>query len=237
MEEERKKDTELKESSIEISDWFKLSPILPETSLNTLKEFISSENQTKSVKLNIDHLDKDSRTTLHTFFKPYAHNLETSTEVLGENRMFVVRKRLGRRSQKGLVQFTLRKRNWDTIQAIKRISFALKKKSSDFLYCGTKDKRAETVQKVVAKGMSVGELCALVNRPAWKWDEISISNPKLTNRMVKIGDLLGNRFTIASRFIASPNIQDLEARIDALKKKGFINYFGLQRFGTKKGVF
>ena len=46
-----------------------------------------------------------------------------------------------------------------------------------------------------------------------------------------LGDLTGNRFTLTLRNITADK-GVVEAALGSLKNKGFINYFGLQRFGT-----
>lgn len=45
--------------------------------------------------------------------------------------------------------------------------------------------------------------------------------------------LYGNRFYVALRGIKDcPNTDDLDRAFNALSTKGFINYFGMQRFGN-----
>jgi tRNA pseudouridine13 synthase len=44
--------------------------------------------------------------------------------------------------------------------------------------------------------------------------------------------LSGNRFKIVIREIDEQNNSIIESGIESLKKNGFINYFGLQRFGS-----
>ena len=51
---------------------------------------------------------------------------------------------------------------------------------------------------------------------------------------LKLGDLVGNRFRIVLRS-CSCDEQAAAAALRALKVKGFINYFGLQRFGRAGG--
>lgn len=49
---------------------------------------------------------------------------------------------------------------------------------------------------------------------------------------MKLGDLKGNRFSIAIREVSPENITLIEKRIETLSGTGFINYYGLQRFGS-----
>ena len=49
---------------------------------------------------------------------------------------------------------------------------------------------------------------------------------------LRLGDLSGNRFKLVIREIDEKNDQIIQNGIESLKTNGFINYFGLQRFGT-----
>lgn len=48
---------------------------------------------------------------------------------------------------------------------------------------------------------------------------------------LQLGDLKGNRFQIALRNVTAPD-ENIKESIEAIKTNGFINYFGLQRFGN-----
>lgn len=48
---------------------------------------------------------------------------------------------------------------------------------------------------------------------------------------LKLGDLKGNHFTIVLRYVDADEAT-LVAACESIKKDGFINYFGTQRFGT-----
>uniref|UniRef100_A0A2N9EI18 TRUD domain-containing protein n=1 Tax=Fagus sylvatica TaxID=28930 RepID=A0A2N9EI18_FAGSY len=47
-----------------------------------------------------------------------------------------------------------------------------------------------------------------------------------------LGQLLGNRFTVTLRGVVADSDDTVKASADALGRLGFINYFGLQRFGS-----
>lgn len=49
---------------------------------------------------------------------------------------------------------------------------------------------------------------------------------------VNLGDLSGNRFKIVIRDVKEKSDELIRSAIDSLKSNGFINYFGLQRFGN-----
>ena len=50
---------------------------------------------------------------------------------------------------------------------------------------------------------------------------------------LKLGALKGNRFSVALRFI-NHDIGDaqIRANVQSVRNQGFINYFGMQRFGS-----
>jgi tRNA pseudouridine13 synthase len=49
---------------------------------------------------------------------------------------------------------------------------------------------------------------------------------------LRLGDLSGNLFTIVLRAVDGGSTQHATAAVSALRESGFVNYFGLQRFGT-----
>ena len=54
--------------------------------------------------------------------------------------------------------FTLQKRNWETMRAVKEVSSRLKVSQRRLSFAGTKDKRALTTQRVSAYNIPVDEL-------------------------------------------------------------------------------
>jgi tRNA pseudouridine13 synthase len=54
----------------------------------------------------------------------------------------------------------------------------------------------------------------------------------LTNDQLKLGDLNGNRFTIVLRQMNCKDDGLIVKCVESLAQNGFINYYGLQRFGT-----
>ena len=49
---------------------------------------------------------------------------------------------------------------------------------------------------------------------------------------LKLGDLKGNRFKIVIREVDENNNEIIKNGIESLKYNGFVNYFGMQRFGN-----
>lgn len=140
------------------------------------------------------------------------------------------------------VQFVLWKRNKDTLEALNILSKMLRIPSNGFTFAGTKDKRAVTTQLIQVRGIPEHRL-AYVNRTAARRDRgqrsIAVGNvevlPRDAPKALGLGDLLGNRFTLALRDLDIESPEDrknVEAAVDSVRTRGFVNYFGLQRFGS-----
>jgi len=127
-----------------------------------------------------------------------------------------------------------------------------------FKHAGNKDRRARTCQRLSIKHVMAVSVKDAVNRineklrsrfPEAK-DKVAVSNFVYKNNSINIGDLKGNRFTLVLRNfhinqsmdgkeplkLEKINDDELEKKVDnamySLTTKGFINYFGLQRFGN-----
>ncbi|MFX1570128.1 MAG: tRNA pseudouridine(13) synthase TruD [Promethearchaeota archaeon] len=128
----------------------------------------------------------------------------------------------------GYTKFNLIKINRDTFKALREISKALKIPYEMLNYSGLKDKHSISVQKVSIKGDHIDNLKKL------NLKDIFIRNIYPAKKPVKLGSHWGNNFTVLIRNIE--NRRDLKNRLEQifnyLRKKGFPNYFGLQRFGS-----
>ncbi|ORY13865.1 pseudouridine synthase-like protein TruD/Pus7 [Clohesyomyces aquaticus] len=138
------------------------------------------------------------------------------------------------------LHFTLYKENKDTMEVI---GFMASKTSgmNNYGYAGTKDRRACSVQRVSVKRQTAERMIGL-GRSLWN---SAIGDFEYQNQGLDLGDLAGNEFTITLRDCHFENedgmnhIQRLQLANQVLSKsvlevseKGFINYFGLQRFGS-----
>lgn len=123
--------------------------------------------------------------------------------------------------------FNLIKINKDTFEALREIGDALNISPKSIHYSGLKDRCSISVQKISIKGNYVNELKKLRIRDSF------IRYIKPTRKPVKLGGNWGNNFTIMIRNVINKKKlrKDIEILIKNLVKKGFLNYFGLQRFG------
>ncbi|KAG0648526.1 tRNA pseudouridine(13) synthase [Hyphodiscus hymeniophilus] len=140
------------------------------------------------------------------------------------------------------LHFSLYKENKDTMEVIGFLSRMLKVKPKDFAFAGTKDRRAVTVQRVSVYRQSAKALEAL-NRSL---RQARIGDFKHEKHRLELGELAGNRFIITLRdchFGEDDSALDNSSRlklanevvgqaVKGLQAEGFLNYFGLQRFGT-----
>ncbi|PBP24156.1 hypothetical protein BUE80_DR004906 [Diplocarpon rosae] len=139
------------------------------------------------------------------------------------------------------LHFTLYKENKDTMEVISFIASRLKIKPKDFNFAGTKDRRAATVQRVSVRRQKAQSLAKLNNQLLGS----RIGNFKYEKHGLELGELSGNQFHITLRdcHFGDDAEMTVEARVELgnnvvgqaikhLEEHGFLNYFGLQRFGT-----
>jgi len=124
-------------------------------------------------------------------------------------------------------RFILRKRGWNTEEALGEIADRLGVSRKRFSCAGTKDRVAVTTQLCSCWGIEPQRLLSLHIKDieiagAWKGGE------------VRMGDLLGNRFRITVRGVAEGALGKIE-RISGELGGLFPNYFGEQRFGALRG--
>lgn len=98
-------------------------------------------------------------------------------------------------------------------------------------YAGTKDKRANTSQWVCIKKRDPKQIA----KAAHRLQNMYVGNFTFKPETLKLGQLRGNRFKIALRQITVDQ-GIVEESLNSIKEKGFINYYGLQRFGNSAEI-
>ncbi|KAG0221126.1 pseudouridine synthase [Mortierella sp. GBAus27b] len=184
--------------------------------------------------------DKAKRTAIHKMVKERFSGRMVSETVDGVIRVrlhqrkdnFDTRSKGRTESWKSLggefCRFCLFKENRETMEAINFLAGALRVPNKVFTIAGTKDRRGVTCQWVTAHKLKAERLSGL-NK--------SLRNMRLGNfsyvpRGLKLGDLNGNRFMITLRNVLVDSEETLNKSMVSLRDRGFINYFGMQRFGT-----
>lgn len=139
------------------------------------------------------------------------------------------------------LHFTLYKENKDTMDAVNQIGRMLKVRPNNFGFAGTKDRRAATVQRMSVSRVRHEVLDFLNGQiPAFKMGDY-----KYSKYPIQLGDHGGNQFNITIKNVTLTHGQSeplerrlqltkeaVEVAITEMAKHGFINYYGLQRFGT-----
>ncbi|KAA0186221.1 tRNA pseudouridine synthase D [Fasciolopsis buskii] len=174
---------------------------------------------------------KDARTELHKAIRTIYPELDSRT-VNSDTRQIIVVNRANKLptfrlpKNQAYCRFVLYKEGKDTISAIQLLSRLLHIRPGSFAYAGTKDRRAITTQFVTLKGIDSRRLSALNQ----KLRGIRLGNFSYVPKPLFLGDLDGNRFTVVLRSVeASDSI--VREGIEAWQRDGFVNYYGLQRFG------
>ncbi|KAL6841932.1 hypothetical protein ACP4OV_028444 [Aristida adscensionis] len=126
------------------------------------------------------------------------------------------------------LRFHLYKENKDTQEALAIIGKMLGVQPRSFGFAGTKDKRAVTTQQVTLFKVHASRLAALNSKLAG----IRVGDFSYVNEGLVLGQLRGNRFAITLRNVVAESDDVINAAVDGLNKNGFINYYGLQRFGS-----
>lgn len=141
------------------------------------------------------------------------------------------------------LHFTLYKENKDTMEALYFIASQLKLHMKNISFAGTKDRRGVTVQRVSMHRVYRQRLESL-NRLARGW---RIGGPwEYKKQGLELGMLSGNEFLLTLRD-ASFDGEEVgwsvdqrleharhaaESAAQSLNATGYLNYYGLQRFGT-----
>ncbi|OUJ18660.1 tRNA(Glu) U13 pseudouridine synthase TruD [Methanonatronarchaeum thermophilum] len=122
--------------------------------------------------------------------------------------------------------FKVKAKNWETNNLIREISDRLGVSKNRVGFAGTKDKKAITEQYMTIYNIKKKQLEKL------KIKDVELTNYGLTNDRNSLGNLIGNKFEITIHDIINP--QNISKITKKLNKNGIINYFGIQRFGTKR---
>lgn len=139
------------------------------------------------------------------------------------------------------LHFTMYKENKDTMDAVNTIARLLKVKATNFGFAGTKDRRAGTVQRISVHRQRASNLLWLNTR----LPNIKVGDFTHAKEPLQLGQHGGNEFVITLKNCqplggagcsVDQRVRKLREAVEFglayLSRHGYINYYGLQRFGT-----
>ena len=203
--------------------------------------------------------DKSNRSKVHTLIRniyksKFASTIDKTTNTLcltprkgfsGSDTKIDIRDRQNNnkfdKKNKSILRFVLQKKNIDTISCLDHINKICKINSKNNLikYAGVKDKRGITTQYCTTI-LDCKKLIGL-NKHASASSKFKIGNFEVYDLVGKnhynLGCLNGNQFCLVIRNVDKELMENENdenqsiSKIKNFKNKGFINYFGLQRFG------
>lgn len=229
-------------------------PILPEAQAASIADFIDEEKVTeinnliaqsdahKSVLVDVSDFDKDKRSLFHQVLrKEFGRKTSNNTITTEIGKKYIQLKKFSKGDQSkdnrgwpwphDYTYFVMFKENIDTIQAVSFLAKNMKIKPTQLVYAGTKDRRAKTSQWICIKKYEPYR----ISQAARRTQGVKVGNFKFLPNPLKLGDLTGNRFRIALRAVKGDEVE-IEKSLKSLQEFGFINYYGLQRFGNSTEV-
>uniref|UniRef100_A0A0N5AXN6 TRUD domain-containing protein n=1 Tax=Syphacia muris TaxID=451379 RepID=A0A0N5AXN6_9BILA len=184
---------------------------------------------------------KEQRTEIHVWIRNrYKGKLESKTDdsvinVSGTliSHTLVVCSLFRKRKQwpedvPNYLHLTMSKCNKESYSALTLVAKFLGANVKNIGFRGTKDRRAVTAQRISIYHYSAKNALEINSR----LHGIRLSDYKYEEKPCVLGDLWGNRFNIALRFLLIYWRRILKDRINKFLSNGFINYFGTQRFGS-----
>ncbi|XP_062439733.1 pseudouridylate synthase PUS7L isoform X2 [Rhea pennata] len=239
------------------ADYRELCQLVTEKEANDFFKFLDAKLENSTFSFEPDG-NKEHRKVVHHFIsRKFGKLLETKSFTVTNtndqpNMSIIVRfreKSWSRKRPTGGLQenqdlytaFTLQKENLETLEAIGFLASELGILISDFSYTGIKDKKAITYQPMVVKKVTPERLKEIGSRMEKKG--MRIHNIHSACQHLRLGQLKGNHFDIVVRDLkhhSHDSSADLKERIceaiEKVKTKGFVNYYGPQRFGQGQNV-
>lgn len=193
--------------------------------------------------------DKDHRKRIHLYFKCHFGGKLVTDVVAPQNHFRVSLKKGGtgrpssydHRNNQGpddpkpvpFLEFVLWKDGLDTMEAVQILAKRLLMPAKSFSYAGTKDRRAVSTQRIVVRNAFPAKIAGVNKMTGMR---MKVSNLRSVPGPLRFGDLSGNRFTIILRNCSyEGDVEMIKNVLEKISNTGFINYYGLQRFGRGGG--
>jgi len=219
-----------------------------------LKKIISKQDYDKIIQMSkgdleqfdivVDNFSKEERKMVHTVCKTFSLNSNTLTNEKNEkiiklmkcsnkkssSRGGINHGERGRSKAEKFLHFSLYKENATTSEVISQIAQQIRTKDRYFTFAGSKDRRGRTLQRVAVSLIKSETIEATVKKlrcPA------AVGNYSFHPEGLRLGDLSGNNFEVGIKDVEI-DCNTLNDTMQYFKEHGFINYFGMQRFGTSE---
>ncbi|KAL4086223.1 hypothetical protein PRIC1_014354 [Phytophthora ramorum] len=196
--------------------------------------------------------DKADRVFIHETMRRYGKsrivadtlNIGSDTAVIRVRPQFAVKLLPGERDsrrdwpvgQPDYLQFTLYKRNKETSAVINQLASMLKISPALFSHADVKDKRGITTQLCTVYRVPK-DRAQVVFRPVGSRkledQQYLVGDLRYVSRKLELGDCSGNRIAMVVRSLPEEEKEmNVRKAVKAWETRGFINFFGLQRFGN-----
>lgn len=199
--------------------------------------------------------EKGDRVFIHETMRRYGKtrivadtlNIGSDTSVIRVRPTFAVKLLPGERDsrrdwpvgQPDYLQFTLYKRNKDTSSVINQLASMLKISPTLFSYADAKEKRGITTQLCTVYRVPK-DRAQVVFKPGGtrrlEDQQYLVGDLRYASRALELGDCAGNRINMVIRSLPEDEKKlsksDVRKAVKSWETRGFINFFGLQRFGN-----
>ncbi|KAJ5067250.1 pseudouridylate synthase 7 [Anaeramoeba ignava] len=230
-------ETEKPTKSTNLEGFKQIKEIFSEEISQKFEEFLKNLQNSKKIKIQNSKKffqfpeieSKETRKRVHEIIRDNFENLISKTD---DKNSIITQEKTGNirywpSNRPVYLKFVLYKENQELNGAISLISRLTRIGPKIFSYAGIKDKRGITTQNITAFKVEAQKLEKINSRLR----KIQLGNFEYIDNPINLGQLWGNRFIICLRDIKGNDEEIIEAT-NSLKNKGFINYFGLQRFGS-----
>jgi len=138
------------------------------------------------------------------------------------------------RARPDYLSFTLYKENMGTLDALQHLATQTRLNLKLFGFAGTKDKRAVTAQKCTAYRVAADKFRFVDAKigGGHHGGTVRVGDFDYVAAPLRLGDLSGNEFQIVLRNIQGVAESEMEDLLRGVAQRGFVNYYGMQRFGT-----
>ncbi|CAL8139774.1 unnamed protein product [Orchesella dallaii] len=236
---ERKGDVSVNEQ--EICSWIPADIRLSINEFQKRLESASSSSLPKSdkiwterIEIQVTTLAKEERTKIHKWLTNFDRVSSETIDKDGEKYIIALYEAKNNRSKRRpatrakYTHCTMYKEGVDTFEAVGLLSKKLRIKPSLITFCGTKDKHGKTTQRISISNIDACRLAQISKESK----TVKLGSYEYLPQHLRLGDLKGNHFKILLRNVVADSDETINAAVESLKSQGFINYFGLQRFGS-----